>query len=180
MSNPSHIVRAGSRPDRSQPMKATVWPAAWRAFASLRMRESCTTSFETSMRIRIACSPEEFVHDRGDPGPGRPIPVRIRPVLLRIELGTRRFRNPRRVRAREDVRPDVQRLRTLHILAKGHAGHPEETALLLETARIREDEGPALLADEPIPDHHRLVLDKNPAPAVPDSGGPHDASSFRR
>src|SRR5438445_10317270 len=148
MSNPSHIVRAGSRPDRSQPMKATVWPAAWRAFASLRMRESCTTSFETSMRIRIACSPEEFVHDRGDPGPGRPIPVRIRPVLLRIELGTRRFRNPRRVRAREDGRPDCPRLRTLRMLPTGHAGPPEETALLLETARIREDEGRVLRDDE--------------------------------
>src|SRR5256712_9695585 len=117
-------------------MKATVWPAARRAFASLRMRESCTTSFETSMRIRIACSPEEFVHDRGDPGPGRPIPVRIRPVLLRIELGTRRFRNPRRVRAREDVRPHVPRLPTLPIFPKGHAGAPEETATPPATAPI--------------------------------------------
>src|SRR2546427_10363238 len=114
-------------------MKATVWPAARRAFASLRMRESCTTSFETSMRIRIACSPEEFVHDRGDPGPGRPIPVRIRPVLLRIELGTRRFRNPRRVRARQDGRPDVQRLRAVPLLAKGLAGRPREKGLRLET-----------------------------------------------
>src|SRR2546426_8101196 len=137
-------------------MKATVWPAARRAFASLRMRESCTTSFETSMRIRIACSPEEFVHDRGDPGPGRPIPVRIRPVLLRIELGTRRFRNPRRVPAREDVRPDVQRLRTLRILAEGHAGHPEETALLLGPPRIREGAGRALLEGEQVEGAGRL------------------------
>src|SRR3989442_10160485 len=132
MSNPSHIVRAGSPPDRSQPMKATVWPAARRAFASLRMRESCTTSFETSMRIRIARSPEEFVHDRGDPGPGRPVPVGIRPVLLRIELGTRRFRNPRRVPGPSDVRPDVQRRRQPRLLGKGPAGDPEEKALLLE------------------------------------------------
>src|SRR2546426_11910082 len=110
-------------------MKATVWPAARRAFASLRMRESCTTSFETSMRIRIACSPEEFVHDRGDPGPGRPIPVRIRPVLLRIELGTRRFRNPRRDPGREGVRPAGQRLRITRIHAAGHAWHPRENAL---------------------------------------------------
>src|SRR3989442_9081072 len=115
-------------------MKATVGPAARRAFASLRIRESCTTSFETSMRIRIACSPEEFVHDRGDPGPGRPIPVGIRPVLLRIELGKRRFRNPRRVRAREGVRPDVPRLRALRILAKGHARHPGKKALPPENA----------------------------------------------
>src|SRR3989442_2217758 len=132
MSNPSHIVRAGSPPDRSHPMKATVRPAARTAFASLRMRESCTTSFETSMRIRIARSPEEFVHDRGDPGPGRPVPVGIRPVLLRIELGTRRFRNPRRVPAREDGRPDVPRLPTLRILSKGHARQPAGTALLPE------------------------------------------------
>src|SRR2546428_10804970 len=141
MSNPSHIVRAGSPPDRSQPMKATVWPAARGAFASLRMREPRTTSFETSMRIRIGRSPKEFVHDRGDPGPGRPVPVGIRPVLLRIVLGKRRFRNPRRVRAREGGRPDVQRPPALRILAKGHAGHPGEKDLLLEAARIPEDEG---------------------------------------
>src|SRR2546427_1546614 len=79
-------------------------------------------------------------YDAGNPRPGRPIAVRVWPVPLRPELLAGGIEDPDRIRPREDVRADVQRLGPFRALPKGHAGNTEEARLLLEPARVREDE----------------------------------------
>src|SRR3989475_186604 len=79
-------------------------------------------------------------YDAGNPLPGRPIAVRVWPVPLRPELLAGGIEDPDRIRPREDVRADVQRLGPFRALPKGHAGNTEEARLLLEPARVREDE----------------------------------------
>src|SRR3989475_5382984 len=137
---PSTSSIAGSVPPRSHPIAVTSWPALMSARASFRTGGSCTTSLDTNIRMRIG-SPEEAVPARGDLRTRGAVPVRVRPLAFRDEFFLCGLEDPRGVRPRQDIGPDLQGLGTLGVLSKGHAWHAEETRLLLEPAGVREDEG---------------------------------------
>src|SRR5437899_12826445 len=86
---------------------------------------------------RGAMSSQRGRHELRDPLAGRPIPVRIQPVPFHVELSTDGIAHPLRIRPLEEVRSDLQRLRSFRVHVQSNTGTAEEKALLLETAGIR-------------------------------------------
>src|SRR5438132_5241 len=146
---PSRVYSSGYASYRSQRITRTSNPARARVPASFVMRGSSPAGlFERTKTTRTAMSSQE----RGDPLrdllPGRAVAERVRPLPFRAELAADRGADPRGVRPREDVRSDLQGLRSLRVLAQGDARHAEEAAFLLESAGVRHHDRRFLLEDQ--------------------------------
>src|SRR5437870_1735782 len=146
---PSRVSSSGYASSRSQRITWTSNPARSKVPASFVMRGSSPAGlFERTKTTRTAMSSQE----RGDPLrdllPGRAVAERVRPLPFRAELAADRGADPRGVRPREDVRSDLQGLRSLRVLAQGDARHAEEAAFLLESAGVRYHDRRFLLEDQ--------------------------------
>src|SRR5438309_10749606 len=177
---PSRVSSSGYASSRSQRITWTSNPARAKVPASFAIRGSRPAGlFERTKTTRTAMSSQE----RGDPLrdllPGRAVAERVRPLPFRAELMSDRGADTRGVRPREDVRSDLQGLRTLRVLTQGDARHAEEAAFLLESAgarrhvllcevrprraRRREEDVRELVRDDPVQLlGHRLVEGPDP------------------
>src|SRR5207244_13565235 len=71
---------------------------------------------------------------------GRSVPIRVGPLPFRIELPTDGVSDPFRIRPRENVRTDLEGLRSFRVFPQRHARDAEEATLLLEAARVGHPE----------------------------------------
>src|SRR5216110_3546315 len=78
----------------------------------------------------------------------RPAGLFERTKTTRTAMSSQEGVDPRRVDAGEDVRSGGEGLRPFRVLAQRDAGHAEETAFLLESARVRHDDLRFLLERE--------------------------------
>src|SRR5207244_11974286 len=165
---PSRISSSGYASSRSQRITWTSNPARTRVPASFAIRGSRPAGlFERTKTTRTAMSSQE----RGDPLrdllPGRAVAERVRPHPFRAELTSDRGADPRGVRPREDVRSDLQGLRTLRVFAQGDARHAEEATFLLESTGVRHHDRRFLLEDQ-----HVQVACRVDTPEGRQRGGP--------
>src|SRR5437899_10962574 len=145
---PSRICSAGYAGSRSQRITWTSNPARTRVPASFAIRGSRPAGlFERTKTTRTAMSSQERGAPLRDLLPGRAVAERVRPLPFRAELTSDRGADPRGVRPREDVRSDLQGLRTLRVLAQGDARHAEEGTFLLEFTGVRHHDRRFLLLD---------------------------------
>src|SRR5438552_3212776 len=132
---PSRVSSSGYASSRSQRITWTSNPARASVPASFAIRGSRPAGlFERTKTTRTAMSSQERGDLLRDLLPGRAVAERVRPLPFRAELAADRGADPRGVRPREDVRSDLQGLRTLRVLAQADARHAEEATFLLESA----------------------------------------------
>src|SRR5438309_7494076 len=146
---PSRISSSGYASSRSQRITWTSNPARTRVPASFAIRGSRPAGlFERTKTTRTAMSSQERGDALRDLLPGRAVAERVRPLPFHAELAADRGSDPRGVRPREDVRSDLQGLRTLRVLAQGDARHAEEATFLLEATGVRHHNRRFLLEDQ--------------------------------
>src|SRR2546427_7689382 len=165
---PSRVSSFGYASSRSQRITWTSNPARAKVPASFAIRGSRPAGlFERTKTTRTAMSSQE----RGDPLrdllPGRAVAERVRPLPLHGEVAADRESDPRGVRPREDVRSDLQGLRTLRVLAQGDARHAEETTFLLESTGVRHHDRRFLLEDQHVQVARRVDASQGRQPGGP-------------
>src|SRR5213080_5517587 len=146
---PSRVSSAGYASSRSQRITWTSNPARASVPASFAIRGSRPAGlFERTKTTRTAMSSQEGVDLLRDLRACGPVSVGVRPIPFHAAVFPDRGAAPRRVAAGEDVRSGGVGLRPFRVLAQRDAGHAEETAFLLESARVRHDDLRFLLERE--------------------------------
>src|SRR5205807_6017416 len=146
---PSRVSSSGYASSRSQRITWTSNPARASVPASFAIRGSRPAGlFERTKTTRTAMSSQERGDLLRDLLPGRAVAERVRPLPFRAELAADRGAYPRGVRPRENVRSDLQGLRTLRVLAQGDARHAEAATFLLESTGVRHHDRRFLLEDQ--------------------------------
>src|SRR5205809_4632301 len=147
--SPARSSAAGCASSRSHRITWTSKPDRDKVPASFAIRGSRPAGlFERTKTTRTAMSSQEGVDLLRDLRACGPVSVGVRPIPFHAELFPDRGADPRRVDAGEDVRSGGEGLRPFRVLAQRDAGHAEETAFLLESARVRHDDLRFLLERE--------------------------------
>src|SRR5256885_2224121 len=165
---PSRVSSSGYASSRSQRITWTSNPARARVPASFAIRGSRPAGlFERTKTTRTAMSSQERGDLLRDLLPGRAVAEGVRPLPFRGELAADRGSDPRGVRPREDVRSDLQGLRTLRVLAQGDARHAEEATFLLESTGVRHHDRRFLLEDQHVQVARRVDASQGRQPGGP-------------